>query len=86
MPRRLLVIATFLTFATSASAQPKVSGGSTAPTTGATPTPTTQDRNVEPSPATPPVNRGATARKALNAIKGGESDKGAATGRKPGEK
>jgi hypothetical protein len=80
--RRQVVIPALLVVALSASAQTKVSGGSTAPATGSAPTQTTQETKADPAPTNPPANRGATARKALGALKGGDAGKNT-TDRKP---
>jgi hypothetical protein len=73
--------------ALSVSAQTKVSGGGTAPATGSAPTQTTQETKADTPPANPPANRGATARKALGALKGGDAaDKKNTTKRKPDDK
>ena len=90
MVRRQLVIPALLVVALSASAQTTVSGGvtegnprgSTAPATGSASTQTTQETKADPAPTNPPANRGAPARKALGALKGGDAGKNT-TERKP---
>ncbi len=73
MPRRLLVIATLLAFAASASAQPKVSGGETAPA----------DAQAAQERAAAEKQRREAAKKALDALKGPQ-DKDKRDARKPG--
>jgi hypothetical protein len=87
MRQQLLVIPALLFIAATASAQTKVSGGvtggnpggSTAPASGTTQTPTPPDAKTDPVPANPAASRSDTAKKALRALKGEPADKGSPT-------
>jgi hypothetical protein len=79
--RQLLVISALMIMAAAATAQPKVSGGvtggnpggSTAPASGTTQTQSPPDTKADPAPANPAASRSDAAKKALRALKGGES-------------